>query len=70
MRYQYVDAHVPLRTTDQKWIINVLLDDALLVVLQVLQVADNGDFSASGQIRGLADPHLLSLLAIDSLSGE
>ena len=33
---QHVNAHVPLGATDQQRVVNVLLNNALLVVLQVL----------------------------------
>ena len=33
---QHVNTHVPLGATDQQRVVNVLLDNALLVVLQVL----------------------------------
>ena len=33
---QHVNAHVPLGASDEQRIVNVLLDNALLIVLQVL----------------------------------
>ena len=41
LSYEDVDPHVPLGAPDQKRIVNVLLDYALLVVLEVLQTADD-----------------------------
>lgn len=70
LRDQDVNTHVPLRTTDQQRVVNVLLDHTLLIVLEVLKVANNCYFSTSGEICGLADPHLFRLLAIDGLSRE
>ena len=68
LSYENINPHVPLGAPDQKRIVNVLLDYALLIILEVLQTADDLDFTASREICGLADPHLFVILPIDSLS--
>ena len=65
LRDENINAHVPLGASDEQRVMYVLLNNALLVVLQILQVADDRYFTAAGQVGGLADPHLLLLLAID-----
>ena len=68
LSYENINPHVPLGAPDQERIVNVLLDYALLIILEVLQTADDLDFTASREICGLADPHLFVILPIDSLS--
>ena len=41
------------------WVLDVLLDDALLVILEVGELLDDGDFATSAQVCWLTDPHLL-----------
>lgn len=70
LRDEHIYAHVPLRPPDQQRVVNVLLYDALLVILQVLQVVNNRDLSTSTEVCGLTDPHLLFLVCADGLPRE
>ena len=68
LRDQHVNPHVPLRTPDQQWIVNVLLNDTWLVVLQVVYVANQSNFTTPRQVVWFADPDLLpSILATNCL---
>ena len=65
---QDVDSHVPLRASDQSRVAYVLLNHALLVILQVLEVVDDSDLSATRQVRRFTDPHLFLLRGAEGLA--
>eukprot|EP00350_Pseudokeronopsis_sp_OXSARD2_P005382 CAMPEP_0170552546 /NCGR_PEP_ID=MMETSP0211-20121228/10419_1 /TAXON_ID=311385 /ORGANISM="Pseudokeronopsis sp., Strain OXSARD2" /LENGTH=118 /DNA_ID=CAMNT_0010860319 /DNA_START=1806 /DNA_END=2162 /DNA_ORIENTATION=- len=56
---QHVDPHVPLVPFDQKWVLNVLLNDALLVIDELADIGDELNFLALAEVGGLADPNLV-----------
>ena len=57
-----VDAHVPLVTLDQQGTGDVLLNDALLIILEFTNVTDEKDLSASAKISWFTDPYLFFIL--------
>ena len=58
MRYEYVDAHVPLGSSDQMRVRNVFLNNTLLIVLQIGYVINQGNFASSTEICGFTNPYL------------
>jgi len=61
-----VEAHVPLVSSDQQRLTDVLLEDTLLFVLEVVHVFDYLDAPPPTQVRGLAYPELV-LVAVHVL---
>lgn len=57
--YKYIDAHVPLVASNEQRVSNILLDDALLVILKFSNVTDKENLASSAQVSWLADPYLL-----------
>ena len=68
LSYENVNPHIPLGASDQKRIVNVLLNYALLFVLEVFQAADDWDLAAAREVRRFANPHLFVIFPIDSFS--
>ena len=56
LRYGYIDSHVPLNTSNEHRVVNVLLENALLIVFQVVDVIYDWDSSTSAEVWRLADP--------------
>ena len=52
------------------WVLDVLLDDALLVILEVGELLDDGDFATSAQVRWLTYPHLLLTVLSKRLTSQ
>ena len=65
---EHVDSHVPFGASDQRRVTYVLLNHTLLVVLQVLQIVDDGDLSTTRQVSRFTDPHLLLLRGTEGLA--
>lgn len=63
---QHVYAHVPLVPADEQRVTEVLLKDALMLVLQLVHVIDNCDSASPAHISWLADPEgaLVALLVL------
>ena len=61
LRDEHVNAHVPLGLANEHGLCNVLLDDALLVVVQVGQVVDYRNAPTPAQVGRLADPDVVLL---------
>lgn len=59
MRDQYINAHVPFDPSNEQGLGDVLLDYALLCVLQFHHIVDQGDASAFRTVCRLTDPFLV-----------
>ena len=72
LSYEHIDAHVPLRPADEVRVRDVLLDDALLVILKVSDVVDEADTPPSTQVCRLANPDfsLTVIMVLSSLPCE
>ena len=59
--YYHIDAHVPLVTTDEQRVLNILLNNQVRVVSKLPDVVQQEDFTPSTQVRRFTDPHLAFL---------
>ena len=70
MSYKDVDSHVPLCTSDQVRVRDVLLNDTLLIILQIVDVINERDLPPSTEICRFTYPNLLVCIAFSPLSCE
>lgn len=69
LAHQYIDSHVPLVPSNEEGTRDVSLDDALLIVGQVLEVRHQSNAPAAAEVRRLTDPDGLGLsMSLDKLS--
>ena len=70
LSYKNVDSHVPLCSSDKVRVRDVLLNDTLLIILQIVDVINEGDLPSSTEICGFTYPNLLARIAFCPLPRE
>ena len=63
-RNNYIDPEVKLVAIDEEWVGDVARDDAELVDVEVVDVVDDVDASATTRVAGLHDPDVTSWVCL------